>query len=75
MQVPQPVLLKNISLNIRENEIVAIAGVSGNGQRELAEILNGLRQWKSGSLKFEKFNNSKSAMHVRVSGNGLCPHS
>ena len=45
-------VLRDISLNIRENEIVAIAGVAGNGQRELAEMLNGLRPWHKGTFKF-----------------------
>ncbi len=44
------VALKNINLQIRQNEIVAIAGVAGNGQRELAEILSGLTNWKQGQL-------------------------
>ena len=46
-------LLQDVSLCVREREIVAIAGVSGNGQRELAEILNGLRQWQSGDVFFK----------------------
>ncbi|MCP4183554.1 MAG: ABC transporter ATP-binding protein [Hyphomicrobiales bacterium] len=45
-------LLSNVSLNIRESEIVAIAGVAGNGQRELAELLSGLRPWDSGEFKY-----------------------
>ncbi len=53
-------VLENISLSIRRNEIVAIAGVSGNGQRELAEILNGLRQWQNGSLRFMNAEVSKA---------------
>lgn len=36
-------LLKNVSFNIYENEILGIAGVEGNGQTELAEVLTGLR--------------------------------
>ena len=40
--------LSEISLAIRQREIVAIAGVAGNGQRELSELLSGLRQWDKG---------------------------
>ncbi len=35
--------LKNLSLNVRKGEIVGVAGVAGNGQRELAETIIGLR--------------------------------
>jgi simple sugar transport system ATP-binding protein len=36
-------LLKHVSFNVYENEILGIAGVEGNGQTELAEVLTGLR--------------------------------
>lgn len=36
-------LLDDISFNVYENEILGIAGVEGNGQTELAEVLTGLR--------------------------------
>ena len=36
-------LLDGVSLEIRAREIVGIAGVAGNGQRALAEVLSGLR--------------------------------
>ncbi len=36
-------LLKHISFHVYENEILGIAGVEGNGQTELAEVLTGLR--------------------------------
>ena len=43
-------ILKDISLSIREGEIVGIAGVEGNGQRELAELITGLRQKDFGQI-------------------------
>ena len=46
------VALDHLSLDIREGEIVGLAGVSGNGQRELAEAINGLRHVESGSIRF-----------------------
>ncbi len=35
--------LRGVSLTVRGGEIVAIAGVAGNGQRELAETVTGMR--------------------------------
>ena len=42
--------LRGIDLEIRAGEIVGMAGVSGNGQRELAECLGGLRKVTAGSI-------------------------
>jgi general nucleoside transport system ATP-binding protein len=39
------------SLSVRAGEIVGIAGVSGNGQKELVEILAGQRQAQAGSVR------------------------
>ncbi len=48
-----PALLDNASLTVRRNEIVAIAGVAGNGQRELAQLLSGVRPPDSGLILVE----------------------
>lgn len=42
-------VLKNVSFNIFAGEILGIAGVEGNGQTELVEILTGLRLATSGN--------------------------
>ena len=42
--------LKDIDLDIHEGEILGIAGVAGNGQTELAEILFGVQALSSGSI-------------------------
>lgn len=42
--------LKDVSLTLRAGEIVGVAGVSGNGQSELLEVLSGLRAPESGQL-------------------------
>lgn len=42
--------LKNASLYVRKGEIVAIAGVAGNGQDELVAAVTGLLNVKSGTL-------------------------
>lgn len=44
--------LDNFNLEVKAGEIVGLAGVSGNGQKELAEVINGLRKAESGSIKF-----------------------
>jgi general nucleoside transport system ATP-binding protein len=43
--------LDNVSLQLRGGEIVGIAGVSGNGQSELLEVLAGLRRPDRGTLR------------------------
>jgi ABC-type uncharacterized transport system ATPase subunit len=43
--------LRNLSLSIRSGEIVGVAGVDGNGQRELAECIAGLRRPTGGSIR------------------------
>ena len=42
--------VKDFSLSVRAGEILALAGVSGNGQRELAEALAGLRPIQHGKV-------------------------
>jgi general nucleoside transport system ATP-binding protein len=42
--------LRNVSLSVRAGEIVAIAGVAGNGQRELAEAIAGMRPLTAGRV-------------------------
>ncbi|MCB7318274.1 ABC transporter ATP-binding protein [Lacrimispora sp. 210928-DFI.3.58] len=42
--------LTDFSLDIREGEIVGLAGVDGNGQRELCEVITGLRKATKGRL-------------------------
>jgi len=44
--------LDRLTLNVYEGEIVGVAGVAGNGQKELAEALGGLIPWKKGSVSF-----------------------
>lgn len=42
--------LKDVSLTIRKGEILGIAGIEGNGQTEILEILTGLRKVTSGNV-------------------------
>ena len=41
-------ILKGLNLTVRRGEIVGLAGVDGNGQTELVEVLTGLRKADSG---------------------------
>jgi simple sugar transport system ATP-binding protein len=43
--------LREISIHVRSGEIVGLAGVAGNGQTELAEVITGLRLPTAGSVK------------------------
>jgi len=42
--------VRDVSLSVRGGEIVGVAGVSGNGQRQLIEVLAGQRDAESGSV-------------------------
>lgn len=42
--------IRGVSIGVRSGEIVGVAGVSGNGQRELAEAIFGLRPIESGTV-------------------------
>jgi general nucleoside transport system ATP-binding protein len=45
--------LQGVTLEVRAGEIVGLAGVSGNGQRELAQVINGLRPATRGRVRLE----------------------
>jgi simple sugar transport system ATP-binding protein len=44
--------VNGVSLEVREGEVLGVAGVQGNGQTELVEALTGLRQVESGRVVF-----------------------
>jgi len=54
------IAVRNLSLSVRAGEIVGIAGVSGNGQRQLVEVLAGQRLAESGQI-----NVAGEAYHAR----------
>ena len=58
--------LKKISLTINAGQIFGIAGVAGNGQRELTEAITGLRRVTGGQIEFcgEKVTNMKPAQLI-----------
>lgn len=42
--------LRGVNMKVRKGEIVGLAGVAGNGQRELADVITGMRQCKAGRI-------------------------
>ena len=45
--------LTDIDLDLHEGEIVGVAGVAGNGQRELTEVLTGIRAVTEGQVRIQ----------------------
>jgi simple sugar transport system ATP-binding protein len=45
--------VRDVSLSVRGGEIVGVAGVSGNGQRQLIEVLAGQREAESGQIHLQ----------------------
>ncbi|TFI53142.1 ABC transporter ATP-binding protein [Mastigocladus laminosus UU774] len=46
------IAVRNVSFNLRAGEILGIAGVDGNGQRELADAIAQVRSIKQGKIEF-----------------------
>jgi len=67
-------LLQNVNLTIHAGEIVGVAGVAGNGQRELSEVLSGLQRASSGrfTVNDTDLTNADAARMAR-SGVGRIP--
>jgi simple sugar transport system ATP-binding protein len=62
--------LQDLDLVVHGSEILGLAGISGNGQRELAEIIFGLRHPVGGSVKINgnplEFGSPKSAIGLNM---------
>jgi len=63
-----PRRLHDVSFEVRSGEIVAIAGVEGNGQRELGEILAGLRPFRGEIALDGRLTDGLGAREVRRLG-------
>jgi simple sugar transport system ATP-binding protein len=63
--------LRDVSLTLRSGEILGIAGVAGNGQRELAEVVTGMRTPTKGSVSIDgkrlRRGDARSAIRARIS--------
>lgn len=66
--------LKSVCLAVRRGEILGLAGVAGNGQKELAEVIAGLREAAAGDIKIngQRFTGS-SARRMIEAGISLIP--
>jgi len=66
--------LKDVSFSVLEGEIFGIAGVSGNGQQVLAEVLAGLRKPREGKLILDGVDMTHSSSLDRwLKGTGYIP--
>lgn len=66
--------LDHVSFNVCCGEILGIAGVDGNGQQELAEVITGLRPATSGQVIIRGQNlTNKSPLTIRESGLAFIP--
>ena len=62
-------ILNDVSLQVKSGQIVGIAGVEGNGQREISELITGLSEIQKGSIKVNGINiNNKSIREIRELG-------
>lgn len=59
--------VKDVSFEVRAGEIFAIAGVSGNGQTELADCIAGLMKVKSGRVILSGEDITKASVKARIS--------
>jgi general nucleoside transport system ATP-binding protein len=65
MNVKKVLGVKNFSLQVREHEIVGIAGVDGNGQSELVEAISGLRPVASGTISINGTDITHASIRAR----------
>lgn len=68
------VLVDDISFDVRPGEVLAVAGVQGNGQTELAEAIMGLSSHTTGSIRLDGAELlGRSVNQVLASGVGFVP--
>jgi len=64
----------DVGLEVRAGEILGIAGVSGNGQRELVEAITGLRPISSGRIRIHGADITRKSPRARIErGIGFVP--
>jgi simple sugar transport system ATP-binding protein len=66
--------LHGLSLEVRRGEIVGVAGVEGNGQRDLADAIMGLRELEAGRIALDGSDlRTKSTEEIRDAGVAFIP--
>ena len=65
--------LNGVELTVHQGEIVGIAGVEGNGQNELAEVLAGVRAADAGEIRVNGKELGRSAASFIQAGVGYVP--
>ena len=74
IDVRNQIVVNNVSFEVREGEILAIAGVQGNGQTELTEAIIGLQKKVTGTITLDGASlRGKSVRHVLDAGVGFVP--
>jgi len=58
--------LDSVSLSVQPGQILGIAGVDGNGQSELADVLSGVRRPSSGTIELDGTDISRSPVAART---------
>ncbi len=58
--------LKDVAFEVHEFEILGMAGVEGNGQTELVEVLTGLRRVETGKISLEGKPITNASPHERI---------
>jgi simple sugar transport system ATP-binding protein len=67
-------ILDNVCINVKQGEIVGIAGVSGNGQSELVEAVFGLKKSTNGQVLINGTDVTNTTINnVRKNGVALVP--
>ena len=67
-------LIEDVSFDIHKGEILGVAGVEGNGQQELVDLLLGIRAVDTGSIELSGENIAKwSTRERREAGMGFIP--
>jgi general nucleoside transport system ATP-binding protein len=65
------VALDHVDLEVRGGEVLGVTGVDGNGQRELAEVIAGLRQPHAGSIELDAVDVTHEGVRERLHRRGL----